>query len=86
MVYGGEQAIHIHRFNNDFVGVNVGAIAQRGDDDYRYVCQPWVPDLFRAEVPAVHHRHPQIEYDQVGRRCLIQVVQSLLPLPAGTAW
>src|ERR1700723_3121743 len=41
------------------------------------MCQPRILDLLRAEVPAVHDRHPQIEYDQVGRRCLIQVVQSL---------
>ena len=32
-----EQAIHIHWFNNDFVGVNVGPIAQRRNDDYRYI-------------------------------------------------
>jgi CheY-like chemotaxis protein len=81
MIYPRKQPIHIHRLNNDFISVDVGAIAQRRNDDYRYVRESRIPDLLRAEMPPIHHRHPQIENDQIGRRFLIQVVQSLPAIP-----
>ena len=54
--------------------------AIRGDRHHRDETQLRVVLLDRSELPAVHHRHPQIEHDDVGSDFAVKTLQRLAPV------
>ena len=78
-----EQASEVERLHHQLRGVDQHrAVAGGGDDDERDVGDLGVLLLLPPELPAVHHRHHEVEQDDAGAgRGRLQVVEGLAAVP-----
>ena len=63
-----EQPIEIERLFQEGVGVHIGGarLVERRQDDHGHVGHSAVTLLLAAKLPAVHHRHHEVEENDVG--------------------
>jgi hypothetical protein len=72
-----EQPIEVERFLEECGArqVNGARRIERGEDDNGDVCDTRILDLPASELPAVHHRHHEVEQDEVGTIATLEDVK-----------
>src|SRR5215210_5704543 len=70
-----EQPVEVERFLEESGPAQVGGpgLIQRREDDDRDMGELGMRPLPATEFPAVHHRHHEVEQDQIGGVALLQV-------------
>src|SRR3954452_1164815 len=72
-----EQPVEIQRFFEESRRVEVrrAVLIERREDDHRDRRERRIGLLLAAEFPSVHHRHHQIEQNDVGLRRVVEILQ-----------
>ena len=80
-----EQAVEVERLFEERGRADVGGprLVESGQDDHGHLRQRAIGLLLAAEFPAIHHRHHQVEQDDVRFVALGEVFEGFAPVGDG---